>query len=105
LIGKEPSILEDVGLAVLILYKEDMGATAKEDKRRVDVFDNFELLSFDSDLGNIPREVYHHQGVNAEDLWASIGECKYNVCEVNSLIPSDGGPGSQTYTSSINQYK
>ena len=69
----------------------------KEDKRRVDMLDNFELLSFDSDLGNIPREDgYCHRGVNAEELQASIGKCKYNVCKVNSFIPSDGGPGSQT---------
>ena len=83
-----------------------MDATAKEDERRVDVLDNFELLSFNSDLGNIPREeVYCHSGVNAKELQVSIGTCKYNVCEVNSLIPSDGSPGSQTDTSLINQYE
>ena len=60
MISKEPSILEDVGFPILVLHKEDMGAAAKEDERRIDVLDNVELLIFDFDLGNIPREVYCH---------------------------------------------
>ena len=70
------------------------------------MLDNFELLSFNSDLANIPREeVYRHSGVNAEELQVSIGTYKYNVCEVSSLTPSDGSAESQTDTSSINQYE
>jgi hypothetical protein len=57
----EPGILEDVKFPVLILYKEDMGATANEDKRRVYVLDNFEFLVSNLDLGDITREeVYCH---------------------------------------------
>jgi hypothetical protein len=60
-IRKEPSILEDVEFLVLVLHKEDIGATAEEDERRVDVLDNLELLIFDFNLGNISREeVYCH---------------------------------------------
>ena len=39
MISKEPSILEDVGFPILVLYKEDVGATAKEDERRIDVLE------------------------------------------------------------------
>jgi hypothetical protein len=60
-ISEEPSVLEDVEVPVLVLYEEDMGATAEEDERRVDVLDNVELLIFNFDLGNVPRkEVYCH---------------------------------------------
>ena len=72
----------------------------------MDVLDKFELLIFDFDLGNIPREkVYCHCSVDAEELALGIGECEYNAGKVNSIIPRNVGPINLTNASSINQQK
>ena len=55
MLSEDPSILENVEFPVLVFYKEDMGATAEENERRIYVLDNVEFLIFNFDLGYVPR--------------------------------------------------